>query len=48
MSHPNNLPDVILKTLIEHSVRLIKHQVADSLKVEAAHVHQILQPKLIS
>ena len=46
MRHPNNLPNVVLKALIEHSVGLIEDQVADSLQIQAAHVHQVLQPKL--
>ena len=47
MRHANNLPNVVLKALIEHSLGLIKDQVADSLQIETAHVHQVLQPKLI-
>ena len=48
MCHSNNLSDVVLKALIEHSVCLIEDQVADSLQIQAAHVYQVLQPKLIS
>merc|ERR1719234_3049133 len=44
MCHPNDLPDIILKALVQHSVCLIKDQVADPFQVQATHIHQVLQP----
>ena len=46
MCHPDNLPDIILKALVQHPVCLIKDQVADPFQVQATHVYQVLQPRI--
>ena len=46
MCHPNDLPDIILKALVQHPVCFIKDQVADPLQIQATHIHQVLQSRM--
>ena len=42
--HPDDLPDIVLKALVQHPVCLVQNQVADPLQVQTTHIHQVLQP----